>query len=69
MYINQRPCYLCHKLVPFTQPQLSTNASEVTVLDHGCPPQILTDTQDAIAQATADAQAQGIAAAADTPVV
>lgn len=42
-------CDQCHKLVPFTQPQLSVDPAEAIVLDHACPPQILADRQDDIA--------------------
>lgn len=53
-------CDDCHKLVPFTQPELSTNPDEATIIGHACPPQILQDTQDAIAEQVAEATAEQV---------
>lgn len=42
-------CDQCHKIVPFTQPELSSRPDEATILGHSCPQQILTDKQEALA--------------------
>jgi hypothetical protein len=46
-------CNQCQKLVPFIQPELSTDPAEATVMSHSCPLQILTDKQEALAKAQA----------------
>ena len=42
-------CDQCHKLVPFSQPELSVLPAEASILDHACPNEILVDAQEAIA--------------------
>lgn len=46
-------CGLCNKLVPFNQPDLSVSPTEVSIISHSCPPQILSDVQDAIVETQA----------------
>lgn len=58
-------CNDCNRLIPFVQPQLSTDVADVTVISHSCPPAILAATQQAVNDAFAQASFEAALAEAN----